>query len=171
MSTKLELQHDVEQFYYEEAALLDDRRFLEWLALFTEDLHYLMPVRSLRYQADARREFSSATEVNHFDDDRAHLSLRVNRLMTGFAWADEPRSRSRHIIANVRVRGGAGTTESPLEVLSAFVIHHGRGEHESYVFTGSRTDHLRRIDGGFRIARRSIILDETVLPTNLGVFI
>jgi 3-phenylpropionate/cinnamic acid dioxygenase small subunit len=171
MSAKLELQHDVEQFYYDEAALLDERLFLDWLALFTDDIRYTMPVRSLRYQADARHEFTSDNEVKHFDDDKAHLTLSVNRLMSGFAWSDEPRTRTRHVITNVRVRSGADKPAGPLEVHSAFVIHHGRGEHESYVFTGSRKDLLSRVDGSFRIAKRTILLDATVLPTNLGVFI
>lgn len=171
MSTALELQHEVEQFYYDEAALLDERQFLDWLSLFTDDMRYVMPIRSLRYQADARFEYTAADDLNHFDDDKAHMSLRVNRLMTGFAWSDEPRSRTRHVITNVRVRGGTGERATPFDVHSAFVIHHGRGEHESYVFTGARTDQLLRSGGTLRIAKRTILLDATVLPTNLGVFI
>lgn len=170
MSSRIELQHEVEQFLYDEAAMLDERRYLDWLALFADDVRYVMPIRSLRYQADARRELSGANDLKHFDDDKFHLSLRVNRLMTGFAWADEPRSRSRHLIGNVRIDHTA-TTDAVVRVRSAFIVHHGRGEHESFVFTGTRTDDLRRSDGTFRIARREILLDATVLPTNLGVFL
>ena len=127
-----------------------------------------MPIRSLRYRADARRECGGEHDLKHFDDDKAPIALRVNRLLTGLAWADEPKSRSRHVIGNVRVR--SGTTEGEWQADSVFIVHHGRGEHESHVFSGSRRDILRRHEDTFRIARRALVLDATVLPTNLGVF-
>ena len=42
---KMLLQHEVEQFLYHEARLLDERKFDDWLALLTDDIHYWMPIR------------------------------------------------------------------------------------------------------------------------------
>lgn len=168
--TPLELQHEIEQFYYEEAALLDERRYGDWLALFTDEISYRMPTRSLRYRAEAAREFSGPHEIAHFDDDKQHLSMRVNRLMSGLAWSEEPASRTRHLISNVRVRSAEGVTDA-LDVHSAFLVYHGKGEHESHVYAGSRRDLLRSTSIGWRIARRTIFLDATVLPSNFGVLL
>jgi len=138
------------------------------VALLTDDVRYRMPTRSLRYRAELAKEWSGEGEVAHFDDDKPHLTMRVNRLMSGVAWADEPGALTRHLIGNVRVRR---VESSELEVDSAFLVHHSRGEHEARIYAGSRQDLLRTADGAFRIARRTIFLDAAVLPANLGVLL
>ncbi|HWM76977.1 MAG TPA: aromatic-ring-hydroxylating dioxygenase subunit beta, partial [Methylomirabilota bacterium] len=42
---RLLLKQEIESFLYREADLLDERRYEEWLELFTEDAHYWMPLR------------------------------------------------------------------------------------------------------------------------------
>jgi len=52
------LHHEVERFYYDEAALLDSHRYEEWLALFSDDAHYFMPIRRTRVQRELDKEFT-----------------------------------------------------------------------------------------------------------------
>ncbi len=169
------LQHEVEQFLYAEARLLDDRRLRDWLDLFTEDAHYWMPTRFNRLRDSAtdqweiEKEVSAADEMAWFDDTKAGLEQRIVRLETGMAWAEEPRSRTRHLVTNVEVNVRPG--EPDLQVRSNFLIHRNRLETEEDTFVGTRQDTLRRVEGALKIARRDILYDATVSSAkNLSIF-
>src|SRR5687768_13002562 len=106
MTVKLvdvELQHEIEQFLYLEAGLLDEREYAEWLELFAEDLHYWMPTRYNRLRREMDKEFSAPNETAYFDEDKESMGRRITRLETGMAWAEDPPSRTRHLFTNVRV--------------------------------------------------------------------
>ncbi len=173
--SRLLLQHEVEQFFYAEARLLDDRQFREWLALFTDDVHYWMPTRINRLRdgaADAwelDKEIAAEDEMAWFDETKLTLEQRIIRLETGMAWAEEPRSRTRHFVTNVEVT--SGDTGDELRVRSNFLIYRSRLETEQDYFIGTREDVLRRVDGRLQIARRKIIYDATVSSAkNLSIF-
>jgi 3-phenylpropionate/cinnamic acid dioxygenase small subunit len=170
----------VEQFLYREARLLDERRFHDWLGLFTDDVHYSMAARANRYPRsskaiaalDADRggdEEVGADKLGLFDEDLLTLTARVARLDTGMAWAEDPPSRTRHLITNIEVEASAG--EADLTVHSNFIVYRSRGETEQDFYVGARTDRLRRVDGAWRIAERRMILDQNVLTAkNLSIF-
>lgn len=161
-------QHEVEQFLYAEAALLDERRYVEWLELFTDDVHYFMPIRRTRMANDLDREFTRPGEMAWFDDDKVGLAGRVTKLATGRSWSEDPPSRSRHLVTNVRVTDDDGTE---LTVASNFHLYRTRLKSEEDAWIGSRVDVLRREAGGLRIARRTIYLEQTVLLSrNLSTF-
>lgn len=161
-------QHQIEQFYYREAALLDDREFERWVALFSDDTHYFMPIRRTRTRRELDREFTQPGEIAFFDDTKQLLELRVRKLLTGTAWAEDPPSRTRHIITNVLVDDDRG---DELDVRSNFLLYRTRLKSEELTWIGSRRDVLRRVDGGFRISRRHILLEQTVLLSqNLSSF-
>jgi 3-phenylpropionate/cinnamic acid dioxygenase small subunit len=85
------------------------------------------------------------------------------------AWGEDPPSRTRHIISNVEVE--PGDTASELKVYSNFLVYRTRAETEQDLYVGARHDILRRVDGGWRIARRKLLLDQNVLlPKNVSVF-
>src|ERR1039457_4318027 len=105
-----ELQYDVEQFLYYQAALIDGRRFEDWLKLLADDLEYWMPVRSTRALGDEANEFAKPGESAFFDDDKGSMGERVRKLFTGYAWAEDPPSRTRHIVSNVRINAIEGKT-------------------------------------------------------------
>jgi 3-phenylpropionate/cinnamic acid dioxygenase small subunit len=159
--------HEVEQFLYDEAALLDDRCWDEWLALLADDLHYWMPSRSNRVLSDLGHAVAGPHEVAHFDDDLATMRARVRRLHNVFGWSENPPSRTRHLVTNVRV----WQTDDPaeLEVESAFLVYQSKHERDAYVFAGRRADCLRRTEGSWRIARRHILLDQTVVAQSLSI--
>jgi len=163
------LQHRVEQFLYREAELLDGWAWREWFTLFDQDIRYLMPVRKNRLRRQrGSDETPRGTHMAHFDDDHASLSLRVRQMESGTHWAEDPPSRCRHLVANVRVRPADEPGE--LDVRSNFLVYRNRLETEVDMWAGERQDTLR-VDGeSFLIARRTILLDQNVvLSKNLSV--
>ncbi len=162
------LQHEVEQFYYAEAALLDERRFTEWLDLLTSDIHYWMPIRRTVMNADLDQEFTKPGAMAFFDDDKTMLEARVKKLATGYAWSEDPPSRTRHMVNNVRILAVDG---DELTVESNFHLYRTRLESEEDGWLGRRRDRLRRVDGALRIAERHVFLDQTlILSRNLSNF-
>ncbi len=172
---------EVEQFLYREARMLDNRQFHEWLELLTDDVRYWMPIRSNRYPLNSmaitildgsryeEAEVSSEGELAFMDEDKDSLTRRIARLDTGMAWAEDPPSRTRHIITNIEVE--AGDTQGELHVYSNFFMYRTRAETEQDFYIGSREDVLRRVGSQLRIASRKIVLDQTVLlAKNLSNF-
>lgn len=171
-----ELKHDVEEFLYEEAELLDQRRFSEWLDLLADDLVYFMPMRrNVKHGEHAARENTRrGQDISWFDEDKWTLAKRVEQIQTGVHWAEEPLSRVCHMISNVQVTDAKPSVQDAQEVTarSRFLVYQNRVQYETYVFVGKRTDVLRRMHGGWKIARREIILDQNVLLSkNLTVFL
>jgi len=166
---RLLLKEEIEQFLYREAELLDERRYEEWLALFTEDAQYFMPMRRNVPHDEPEREFTRAgTDVNWFDEGKDTLTRRVKQILTGIHWAEEPPSRICHMVSNVQVLHASDTD---VGVKSRFLIYRNRVETETDVLVGKREDLLRRVNGGFKIARRKIVLDQSVLlAKNLTFF-
>lgn len=161
---RLLLQHAVQEFLFMEADVLDSRRYEEWLGLLTEDIHYWMPVRRTTTAREVDREFTKPGGIAFFDDDLAMLKMRVNRMLLGRAWAEDPPSRTRRLITNVRViEGGAEREGDEVTVASNFQLYRTRLDSEEDSWLGRREDVLRRVDGGFRLARRHIYLEQTVI--------
>jgi 3-phenylpropionate/cinnamic acid dioxygenase small subunit len=168
---RLLLKEEIEAFLYREAELLDERRYEEWLDLFAEDAHYFMPMRRNVPRDEPEREFTRAgTDVNWFDEGKDTLTRRVKQILTGVHWAEEPPSRTCHLISNVQV-SAAGSSPAEVTVKSRFLVYRNRVETETDVLVGRREDVLRRDNGGWKIARRRIVLDQNVLlAKNLTVF-
>jgi 3-phenylpropionate/cinnamic acid dioxygenase small subunit len=154
------LQHEVEQFLYDEAALLDARRFRDWLALLAPDIHYWMPIRRTVTTGDLDREFTKPGAIAYFDDDLAVLEMRVKKLEASSAWSEEPPSRSRHMVSNIRILGVEG---DEITAEACFHLYRTRLNSEVDSWVGRRTDVLRRANGSFLLARRHLFLDQTVI--------
>lgn len=168
MSTAVDLRRAVEEFLYTEAELLDGWRLREWLELLTEDVRYRVPIRIAKERSDDERAGVS-TEMFHLDEDIHSLQLRVDRLETGFAWAEDPPSRLRHFVTNVRVREPG----EELAVRSNVLVYRSRWDRPEHdLLSGERHDVLRHVDGELKLAERTVVLDSTTLPTlNLSFFI
>lgn len=170
------LQHEIEKFVHLEALLLDERRFEEWLDLFSDDVHYWMPSRAVRYERESDKEHSLPAEVAHFDENKRGLEERVTRLRSGMAWAEDPPSRTRHLFTNVMVEPRSEPAEEPdcYQVRTNFLLYRGRLQREVDIFVGVREDLVRRTpeaEQGWLIARRKVTLDQTVLlAKNLSIF-
>ncbi len=170
VAVNLALAYEIEQFLYEEAALLDDRRFHEWLELFADDVHYWMPIRSTRARGQEDLELTAEHENSYFDEDRSMLEQRVAKLDTGWSWAEDPPSRTRHIVSNVRTR--LGPRDNEVTVLCNFVVYRSRLAVDEDFWIGRREDVLRKTGGAWKIGRRHIFLDQSVLKSkNLSSFL
>ena len=166
-----ELRHQIEDFYFLEAELLDDRKLREWLALLTDDVRYWMPIRHnpLERPNEIADELSKPGEGYYFDDNMKSLKIGVERAYSKIAWAEVPPSRTRHLITNIRIKKDDG---NEIEVHSNFLVYRTRMETDKDIFVGARQDILRRVNGSFKIARRTIILDQAVLDAkNISVFL
>ncbi|MDT0569987.1 3-phenylpropionate/cinnamic acid dioxygenase subunit beta [Streptomyces sp. DSM 3412] len=170
-SDDIRLHFEAQRLYAVEARLLDQHRYADWLELFADDLHYWAPVRTNRLRRQQALADGSPGEVAIFDETKASLAWRIRRFDSGMAWAEDPPSRTRHLITNVTVRPGEASGEYVAE--SAFLCYRNRLEREVDLYAGGRTDVLRRTeDGGLLIARRTILLDQNVLlAKNISTFL
>jgi 3-phenylpropionate/cinnamic acid dioxygenase small subunit len=168
LAYRMQLQFLVEQFYYAEATALDQRRYDDWLALFTDDVHYWMPVRRTRTSNELDQEFTAPGAVAYFDDTKTMLTTRVRKLLTGYSWAEDPPSRTRHLITNVQI---LDERDKGLDVTSNFHVYRTRLNSEEDSWIGHREDVLRRHGDSCLIANRKIFLEQTVLlARNLSNF-
>ena len=169
------LKADMEDFLYAEADLLDNRQFRDWLNLLADDMTYFMPIRrNVKFGQHAQRENTvQGSGISWFDEDKWTLTKRVDQILTGVHYAEEPLSRVCHMVSNVQVLGATPSLEAAqeVEVRCRFLVYQNRIEYETYIFVGKRTDLIRKTSDGWKIARREILLDQNVLlAKNLSTF-
>ena len=167
----LELHHEISQFLFHEAALLDDWQFRPWLELLSQDIGYTMRTVVNAQTRDRRRSVQPPTTWI-FNDNWFQLERRVARLETGMAWAEEPPSRTRHLITNIQV--SAAQTEDEFDVRVNYLLFRSQKERDETFYVGMRRDRVRRVPGkpaGWEVCNREIVLDQVVLTShNLSVF-
>ncbi len=168
------LKQEIEDFLYLEADLLDQRMFREWLDLLAEDLVYFMPIRrNVKFGQQAAKENTRQGEgISWFDEDKWTLGKRVEQILTGVHYAEEPLSRVTHMVSNVRLRQVTPCAEAAQQVVvgSRFLVYQNRVEYETNIFVGQRTDTLRRNGDQWLIARREMLLEQNVLMAkNLSI--
>lgn len=171
---RMALTFEIEELLYREGKLLDDRRYAEWLDLLADDIRYWMPLRKDVPRDEMERENTRrGRDIGWFDEGKDTLQRRVNQILTGKHWAEEPPSRLRHLVSNVHLLEVLPSLAEPREVTVAccFVVYRNRLDDETDVFVGQRTDMLRRDGGSWKIASREIVLDQNVLlAKNLTFF-
>ncbi len=159
-----------QRWLVDESYLLDAQAYEQWLELLTDDIHYLMPVRVTTALGSG---FDTSPGMAHFDEDKYSLSRRVARFLTEHAWTEDPPSRLRHHLSNVRTF--ATDDENHLVVESATLLFRNRGDvRESALISAGREDLLRRAPAGagWLLARRTIMVDESVMRMqNLAIFL
>jgi p-cumate 2,3-dioxygenase beta subunit len=163
------LRLDVEEFLYEEAALLDAWRLDDWLALFTADARYEVPSTDLPGG-------EPATALMLISDTRAMIAARVKRLNSRKAHREFPWSRTRRIIGNVRIlaqdgSAGLGGTTPPdppekqeVEVAANFAVY--RSRRDVGVYMGQYRYRLVRDGDSFKIRFRRAELDVETLDAH-----
>jgi 3-phenylpropionate/cinnamic acid dioxygenase small subunit len=157
---------ELEQFLYREARMLDEGRFEDWLALFTDDIRYWMPMKSVR---SGKAHESDRLELAFFDDNKGTLTLRVKRLATNFAFAEDPPSRTTRLLSNIELEAGAQDGEATARC--NFLVYRNRLQSVENLYVGHREDLLRRSGEGWRIARRKVVIEQNVLnSSNLSIF-
>jgi p-cumate 2,3-dioxygenase beta subunit len=146
-------RQQVEEFLYEEAALLDAWRLDEWLALMTPDAVYRVP-------SNDRPDADPADTLFIVADDINRIRARVARLKKTDAHAEDPRSRTRRLITNVRIleRNGAA-----LRVEANFSVTRFRRNDGIRTYIGHYRYELRVDGGNMKIARREAVIDSKEL--------
>lgn len=166
---------EVEQLYYQEAMLLDQGRYTDWLDMLADDLRYWMPVVTNRLRRQQALSVAKPGETAYYDETKASLAWRIRRFESGLAWAEDPPSRTRHLVTNVMV--SAPDPHEPthaagdLVAQSNFLVYRNRLQHETGILAGGRVDLLRRTDEGLKVCRRTVLLEANVLhQKNISTF-
>lgn len=164
----LELHHRISQFLYEEARMLDDWQFRDWLAQLDDDIRYTMRT-TVNTQTRDRRKGVQPPTTWIFNDNKDQLERRIARLETGMAWAEEPPSRTRHLISNLQI----SETDVPdvFAVRLNYLLYRAQKERDETFYVGTRVDKVRRLPGDeWRLLAREIVLDQAVITShNLSV--
>jgi 3-phenylpropionate/cinnamic acid dioxygenase small subunit len=150
---------------FAEAAALDERRWEDWLALFTEDCLYHVPAwrDEVTPTTDPRTEIS----IIHCAG-RAQLAERVQRITGGRSVASLPPPRTAHVVGNVML---VEASDAALRVKSVWASHVFNVKRQDQHVFFSRVEHtLVRQDGAWRIARRHALLLNDRLPTMLDIY-
>lgn len=144
----------IEDFLYEEAALLDEWRLNDWLQLLTDDATYDVP-------STDEREGDPRTVLFLIADDIRRIRSRVEQLLGKSAWAENPPSRTRRLITNVRIREVKG---EHIAVTANFVVYRLRSE-QIDCYVGRYEYTLIERAGTLKIYRRRAVLDlESLRP-------
>src|SRR5215510_3393410 len=138
----------VENFLFHEAALLDARRFRDWMALFADDGTYWVPA--------VPDQASPFDQASLFYDDRELMKTRVDRLEHPLIHVQTPPSRTAHLVGNVIVEQ-ADAAKGEFVVGSTVIMVEYRDDAQR-MFAGRQHHRLRRVGAGFRIVQKRVDL-------------
>lgn len=163
-----EVYNRVLETLYDEAAALDERRFDDWVAFLAEDLIYTAPLRLTRNGPNKDRDV--VRTMKHFDENYGSILMRTGRLSKS-AWAEDPPSRTRRFVTNVRIAEREKSGE--YEVVSYLFVERSRFDNpENETLTAERRDVWRLVDGNYKLSVREIIVDQSTLGmSNLAIFL
>ena len=142
----VELQREVEVLLYTQAALLDAKRWQDWIDLFDGTGIYWMPVTPEQTDWEA--------EPSIFAEDRMLMAIRMGRLQHPNAWSQAPMWGTNHLVANVVIEAATG---DEVEVYSRFQVMELRRDQVRH-FGGSYRHRLVRSDAGWRIRLQRVDL-------------
>lgn len=156
-------QQQVEQFLYREAEMLDEWRLDEWLDLFDEERGgFYMPSTDAPHSQQGKALYL-------ISDNMTRLRSRVSQLLSGITWAENPQSRTRHMISNVRIGEMQGEI---LPVRANFVVFRMRFQNIDPYIGEYHYKFLPQADGSLKILERRVILDlEALRPHGKVSFI
>jgi 3-phenylpropionate/cinnamic acid dioxygenase small subunit len=155
--------NQVSDLLYREAAALDEQRWDDWLALFTEDCEYWLPAWKGEHAlvADPKTEVSMI-----YHDRRARLEDRILRIRTGTSAASTPLPRTWHSVTNIRLGEAEGDL---LPVHAQWQANTYRFDHTDALY-GRYEYRLAQVDGAWRIRRKKIVLINDMINTVLDVY-
>ena len=161
MRDAAETRAEVKNLVYREARFLDEKKWHDWLDLYTEDAVFWMPSWAGEYETTSDPEL----ELNLvYLKGRAHLEDRVFRLETEDSFASVPMARTAHLVGGVMLdKAGDGEVKA-----RASWIVHSFGLHGAVTRGGWYEYLLRRAPAGLKIARKKITMidDKLVGPVD-----
>ncbi|HEV8713339.1 MAG TPA: aromatic-ring-hydroxylating dioxygenase subunit beta [Candidatus Binatia bacterium] len=139
-------RHQIENFLYREARLMDEHAYDEWLSLWAEDMLYWVPCNE--------DDIDPQRHVSIIYDNRPSLEDRIERLKSGAAYAQEPKSRLRRVVSNVEIEEGEN---GEITVYSNFNLTELRRSRQD-TFAGRTIHKLRPQGASFKIAYKKVLL-------------
>jgi len=165
----IEVHHEIEQFLYREAYMLDNELLREWHdTVLDPEIRYQMVMSEERFRKD--KASIEARELLVYDESLANIDMRIRQFESGLQTMQSPQQRLRRAITNLQIFDHEN--EGEYLVLSNGILSRFRRlyEHEQIVY--GRTDVVKRTDGGLRLVLRRIDLDERVVRNkNLLLFL
>ncbi|QOZ52538.1 aromatic-ring-hydroxylating dioxygenase subunit beta [Bradyrhizobium sp. CCBAU 53338] len=147
--TTPEFQHEIEQYLYREAALLDDRDWEGWEALFTDDGTYWVPL--------THGQLDPLNHASLFYEDGMMREVRRRRLEHVHAWSQLPVTRTARVVGNVMILSGAKSL-GQLRVRSTFQLTEWRARRDLRQQAGHYTHSLILVDNQWRIQQKRVDL-------------
>jgi 3-phenylpropionate/cinnamic acid dioxygenase small subunit len=156
----------IRDFLFNEAALLDQRRYADWFGLLTSDIRYRVAAHATRAAG------AEPKEVLILDDAAADIEVRLKQISNpNLTYSENPAPLMRRFVNNIRVQPGTAPDEF---VVESYVLMYRNGGTMAEPFISSivRRDIVRRVDGALRLASRIAHLDQTVIAMpNLASFV
>ncbi|MBV1906357.1 MAG: aromatic-ring-hydroxylating dioxygenase subunit beta [Pseudomonadales bacterium] len=140
-----ELVHQVKNFLFEEARLMDENNYLGWLELFDSECSYWIPSN--------KEDYDPAQHVSILYCDRSMLEHHIQRLVDGKAFAQIPKSRTQRLVSNVL----ATQKNNIVTVTSSFIVTEVRG-HQQHIHGGRSEYQLKENDSSYLIQKKKVIL-------------
>jgi 3-phenylpropionate/cinnamic acid dioxygenase small subunit len=163
------LYNEILEFLYDEAEMLDGLRLGEWGETLARDIQYNLPIRLTR---PVRQQAQTVVRtVQHMHDSYGSLMVRIMRITdTKSAWGEDPPSRTKRLVSNVRVY--RTDKDDEYKVQSYLLVTRSRFDFDDFdLIPCERHDILRKEGAQLKLARREIIVDQAVIGTpNLGIF-
>lgn len=156
-----ELHHEIEQFLYREARMLDGELLREWLEdVLDPEICYQMVIREERFRKD--KSPAEAKQVMPYDDDHTAIELRIRQVETGLRTMLDPPERLRRFVSNIETYHG--DQDGHYRVYSYGIVSRNRRLYEREQFEFGREDVLKRgQDGKLRLLSRMIEVDQRVV--------
>ena len=157
---------EIRDFLYEEAALLDDRRYEDWFALLTPDIEYHVLGKLVRAASAPPLEFAV------LDDRLADIRMRINQISNPkLTFAENPAPFTRRSINNIRVKSSP-TADRYCVDSNLLMYRQDAAARDPYLISAARRDILCRSGDALRIAKRNVHLDQSVVASaNLPTFL
>lgn len=153
-----------------EAEILDNHEYDKWTDMLTNDIEYKMPVRITREKEEKQNKLQLSKSQYHFIENKESILMRVNRYKNEYAWSENPPSRTKHFITNVRIEK-INETEA---IVKSYVLFYRSRRDVAYpeILAYERLDKFRYEDNRWKLAKRDIIPENSVLPLmNLSNFL
>ena len=144
-------------FVVREARLLDDRRYAEWNALFTDDAIYWVPL--------VPGQPEGLDHTSHLYEDKLLRELRIERLKSPRAFSQQPPTRSLHLLQTPTVEPGDPARADEQLLRTVFQYTESQGD-EINTFFGVCWHRLVVVDGALRIRQKRVDLinSDAALP-------
>jgi 3-phenylpropionate/cinnamic acid dioxygenase small subunit len=157
---------EIRDFMFEEAALLDDRRYEEWFALLTPEIEYRVVGKLVRAASAPPMEFVV------LDDRLVDVRMRINQISNPkLTFAENPAPFTRRSINNIRVKSSPMADRYCVDSY-LLMYRQDAAARDPYLISAARRDILCRSGDALRITKRDVHLDLSVVASaNLPTFL